>query len=802
MSMATVGALRVTLGLNSATFTEGLTAAQKHLRGVSRQMQSVGTGIATVGAGMTAAITLPALAMGRALMQGATSAAHAAGQVQAALASMGDRAGRSFDQLTGQAERLSATSLFDDDEILTKVTANLLTFGNIAGSAFDRAQQAAVNLSAGLRTDLQSSTMMLGKALDNPVRGMNALTRAGVSLSPAIQQNIKDLVAQGRTLEAQSIILDAVESQFRNRGLEARKADPMAAAMIDLGRAMGTLEQHFVPVIAGIAGVIQKVSAFLGALEPAQAKVLLIGVAIAAVVGPALVAVGAVVSAIGVMLPLLGAIGLPFLAIAAAVAAVGVAFWAFRDDIMPVLKVFGAEVQRVLGPELKEMFAAIREAVSQVGASFRTFIESDAGKALVAFSVMMQRTMGGVVINVLKALLQYTVLVVKGITTAFNVVSALLRGDWSGAWVALKTGVGGMLASLGAAVASFSTSAVKFIGDMVNGVARWLTGKLFDVLKGVIDKVKGVSDAFFRLYDAVVGNSYVPDMVEGIAHWMGKLDAGMVSPARNATDATREAFETLRDDVATIFDGLLTDSERATRQLARDMATLDKALAQNLITRTEYEQARGGVAAEGLEPGRRLRVNPLGTEATDIAASIREGLEKSRAALDETAEHFAGAFAYNMEGVLRGDIKGVFLDILGDMMNSLLRDIGKSLFHAMGGGKGGDGSFLSSIFGAMGLPGFKTGGSFKVGGSGGADSQTVAFRATPGEMVDIRRPGQDAGTGGMVVQVNPSPYFDVQVERVATPIAGRAAFQSFGAARQQVPADQARRNRFSLTGAR
>lgn len=49
---------------------------------------------------------------------------------------------------------------------------------------------------------------------------------------------------------------------------------------------------------------------------------------------------------------------------------------------------------------------------------------------------------------------------------------------------------------------------------------------------------------------------------------------------------------------------------------------------------------------------------------------------------------------------------------------------------------------------------FQTGGSFKVGGSGGIDSKMVAFNATPGEMVDVRRPGT---TGGGVVEVNLPP---------------------------------------------
>jgi hypothetical protein len=46
--------------------------------------------------------------------------------------------------------------------------------------------------------------------------------------------------------------------------------------------------------------------------------------------------------------------------------------------------------------------------------------------------------------------------------------------------------------------------------------------------------------------------------------------------------------------------------------------------------------------------------------------------------------------------------------------------------------------------------GFAMGGSFRVGGTGGTDSQLVQFRASPNETVTIRRP--DQGGGGLVIQ--------------------------------------------------
>ncbi len=60
---------------------------------------------------------------------------------------------------------------------------------------------------------------------------------------------------------------------------------------------------------------------------------------------------------------------------------------------------------------------------------------------------------------------------------------------------------------------------------------------------------------------------------------------------------------------------------------------------------------------------------------------------------------------------------------------------------------------------------FATGGSFKVGGSGGIDSQLVQFKATPGEMVDVRK-GENARTGGnggstqlVIPPIKPKDFF-------------------------------------------
>ena len=74
--------------------------------------------------------------------------------------------------------------------------------------------------------------------------------------------------------------------------------------------------------------------------------------------------------------------------------------------------------------------------------------------------------------------------------------------------------------------------------------------------------------------------------------------------------------------------------------------------------------------------------------------------------------------------------------------SSLLRSLGSLI-------PGSFGKFLSA-----GIPGFAGGGSFKVGGNGGTDSQLVSFRASPDETVSITKPGQESAGGRGISIVN------------------------------------------------
>ena len=76
-------------------------------------------------------------------------------------------------------------------------------------------------------------------------------------------------------------------------------------------------------------------------------------------------------------------------------------------------------------------------------------------------------------------------------------------------------------------------------------------------------------------------------------------------------------------------------------------------------------------------------------------------------------------------------------------LGGLFTDMASGVASAVGGAIG---SFAGNLFAD--LLGFQHGGSFKVGGSGGKDSQLVAFKASPRERVSVETPGQQKKQGG------------------------------------------------------
>ena len=176
--------------------------------------------------------------------------------VEAGLKSTQGTAGKTLKTLLADAQKLQRNTFFGDETILQNATAQLLTFTNITGKNFDRTQQASLDLTAKLRgleaqgTDLRASSILLGKALNDPVANLGALGRVGIQFSTQQKALIKSLAKGGNAAGAQTIILNELERQYGGtaEALAKTTGGMELAAKNKMGDTMELIGKQMVPL--------------------------------------------------------------------------------------------------------------------------------------------------------------------------------------------------------------------------------------------------------------------------------------------------------------------------------------------------------------------------------------------------------------------------------------------------------------------------------------------------------------------------------------------------------------------------
>ena len=198
------GGAYVDISIRTKGLKEGLANLKKNLRSVAIEVGKIGT-VATVTAGLLSKTFLDYAKLA-ALQMGATS------RLNAVLKSTGGIAGITTKELEKMALGLEdLTSI--GGEVITHVQAILLTFTKIGKKVFPDALLASADIAKLFGGDMTKAAIQLGKALQDPVNGIAALNRSGVSFSSTLRKTIKGLVEQNKLYEAQSIILREIKSQ-------------------------------------------------------------------------------------------------------------------------------------------------------------------------------------------------------------------------------------------------------------------------------------------------------------------------------------------------------------------------------------------------------------------------------------------------------------------------------------------------------------------------------------------------------------------------------------------------------------
>lgn len=218
----------------------------------------------------------------------------------------------------------------------------LLTFTNIGGKVFPRATKAVVDLSVAMKQDMKSSAIQLGKALNDPITGITALTRVGVTFSQSQKDMIKLMVEAGDVAGAQGIILAEIEKEFG--GSAAAAADPidhLRASLNDLAIDIGvSLQPVLEEVIPIISNLVKSLSQWFTAMSDGgdnTAGILLAIGASLVVLGPIIALIGTAITGIGAALAVLfSPIGLVIGAVIALYVAFQNNFLGIRDFLQPI----------------------------------------------------------------------------------------------------------------------------------------------------------------------------------------------------------------------------------------------------------------------------------------------------------------------------------------------------------------------------------------------------------------------------------------------------------------------------------
>ena len=178
-------------------------------------------------------------------------------QTEAVIASTGGAAGVTashIEDLAGSLEGLTAT----EGEAIQEGANLLLTFTNVKNGVgegndiFDQSTAIMTDMARAMGTDVASQATRLGKALNDPVAGVGALTKVGVQFTDEQKDMIDSLVETGDVMGAQRVILDELQTQFGGSG--AAYADTFAGKQELIGHKLGEVTEK---IMAGLMPAIE-----------------------------------------------------------------------------------------------------------------------------------------------------------------------------------------------------------------------------------------------------------------------------------------------------------------------------------------------------------------------------------------------------------------------------------------------------------------------------------------------------------------------------------------------------------------
>lgn len=188
----------------------------------------------------------------------------ATAKTEALLKATGSASGFTAGQLDSMARSVALNTLASTNGVRDAQNA-LLTFKSISGPIFAQTIELGQDMAAVFGGDIKSSTVQLGKALEDPITGLTALRRVGVSFTEQQKDQIKAMVEAGDKANAQKLILSELKTQIGGAG--KAEASGVSGAVDTLSQRWDDLLEAWDKTTGSSKIVTQSLNAVAGGLS-------------------------------------------------------------------------------------------------------------------------------------------------------------------------------------------------------------------------------------------------------------------------------------------------------------------------------------------------------------------------------------------------------------------------------------------------------------------------------------------------------------------------------------------------------
>jgi phage-related protein len=516
----------------------------KGIKKATAEISGLGSGLKKLGGLVAAAFSVTAIAsFTKEAILGAEAAQQATNRLNQVAKSM-NIFGEETAKVTGRLNAFAEAQEFQlgvDADIIKATQAKLLTFKQLALSAdeqtgaFDRATKAAIDLAAAGFGAAETNAVQLGKALNDPIKGITALNRSGITFTEIERAKIKELTESGKVLQAQDIILKAIETQVGGTAAATATASAkmtlafnamkdgvgeallpafesltkaLMPVIIDLGPKLGEVFSRFVPVIASVANALPMIINAMLPVVDLFADFALLVFKIAEDIFPVLIAVfAAIMPAIQALLPIFAEFLQDLIKpLAPALLELINAFMPIVQAILPVIVSLLQALLPLFAALLNEAIKVIIPVLAQFAAAFMPLLQAVLPMLVSLLNNLVVpaiRTMGSVITQVFGTAFKFIGTSLSNTMSVLTAFASSFRGVWSSVGSFLKNVINSMLGM----IQSLSNGVIDAVNLMIRALNR--------IQIKVPDWVPGIGGRSFGFAIPEIAKIRIPQLADG-----------------------------------------------------------------------------------------------------------------------------------------------------------------------------------------------------------------------------------------------------------------------------------------------